>query len=130
MPNLCGPSIPFFTPDFSGAKTNKMNCYRWILPVSILNMVVLLMIPFEPRTYPRQSNPSCWINWGGNPKEIEFNLSRERSTDNHLEFIRFCMYRTICMNRAQNHNPSYLALIALIILTYVTGHWRNQFWTF
>ena len=35
------------------------------------------------RTYPRQSNPSCWINWGGNPKEIEFNLSRERITDNH-----------------------------------------------
>ena len=35
------------------------------------------------RSYPRQSHPSCWINWGGHPKEIEFNLSRERITDNH-----------------------------------------------
>jgi len=38
----------FFTPGFNGAKTNKMNCYRWILPVSIIKMVVLLMMPFEP----------------------------------------------------------------------------------
>ena len=35
-----------FTPGFNGAKTNITSCYRWIHPVSTINMD-LLMIPFE-----------------------------------------------------------------------------------